>query len=52
MGHPVIALLARLLRTRRAVEEDRGDLQADSAARRSVELDDELDDIEEDEEEE
>jgi hypothetical protein len=47
----LIPFLLRLLRTPRAVREDRGDLREDDAARRMVEAEDELEEIEEEEEE-
>ena len=48
---PVLAFLAGLLKRARAVREDRGDPREDDAAKRSRELDEELDEIEDEEEE-
>ncbi len=48
---PVLAFLAGFLKRARAVREDRGDSREDDAARRSEEIEDDLDDIEDEEEE-
>lgn len=46
-----LAFLAGLLKRARAVREDRGDPREDDAPRRSAELDEDLDDMEDEEEE-
>lgn len=46
-----LAFLAGLLKRARAVREDRGDPREDDATRRSAELDEDLDDMEDEEEE-
>jgi len=51
VGAGLLPFLARLLRTARAVREDRGDLDEDDVAVHAGTVDDELDDIEDEEEE-
>lgn len=50
MASAALALLARLLRTARAVREDRGDPREDDYPRRAAEVEDELEEIEDEEE--
>ena len=52
MANPVVAFLAGLLRTARAVREDRGDPREDDYPRRARDEEEEIDDIEDEEEEE